>query len=493
MTLTKTEFKEFLICDKCLWLKKKKPELYTHGEFSLFLEKLIRDGYVVESYVQTLFLGGIPLSGSSEDLIENTKKLVEQKITIFQATFETERGLYARIDALVFNTETEKWDIYEVKASSEVKTDLQHNHIKDVTFQTIVAEESGLPVGSSFIVHVNKEYVRSGDIDAEKLLVKVDVTAEVEAVRKTVQFEILEALDLLSRDNVSLEGCGCMYRSSGQRCDCFFTLNPHVPEYSVHNIVSGKKLQSLIDMDILAITDIPDDFDLTDIQREKVLVQKSVEGLVDEDAISNILSDFNYPLYFLDYETYASPIPLLDGYKPNQQLVFQVSIHKLEKDGTLSHFEYLAEDVGSATAGIVKTLNESIGPIGTILVWYESFEKGRNEELAELHPEDAAFLLSLNDRIYDLMKVFKKDYLHPAFNGSASIKNVLPILLPDLTYKNLAVQNGTMALSEWEKFIKGEVALSDLEQTKKDLLAYCERDTFAMVEIYRKLKEISKS
>jgi hypothetical protein len=94
----------------------------------------------------------------------------------------------------------------------------------------------------------------------------------------------------------------------------------------------------------------------------------------------------------------------------------------------------------------------------------------------------------VNDRIYDLMKVFKKDYLHPDFQGSASIKKVLPVMLPELSYKTLNIQNGTMALSEWEKMINGGLHKDEREEIRKNLLAYCKLDTLAMVEIFNKLK-----
>ena len=165
MNLTKTDFKEFLICNKCLWLKKKKPDEYIPGEFSLFLQKLIKDGYEVEKYVQELFSDGIELRGNNEFLLEKTQDLLKKKQTIFQATFESENGLFAKIDALRFNDETNKWDLYEIKASSEIKTDIKHNHIKDVIFQTILVEDAGIDVGTSNIIYINKEYRRDGEVD----------------------------------------------------------------------------------------------------------------------------------------------------------------------------------------------------------------------------------------------------------------------------------------------------------------------------------------
>lgn len=489
MTLTKTDFKEYLLCSKCLWLKKKRPEEYIPGEFSLFLQKLIKDGYEVEAYVQKLFPGGIFVSGDRKMLLARTQELLQGTKPIFQATLETSEGLFAKIDILDFNVETGKWDLYEVKASSEIKTDLKHNHIKDVGFQTIVAEDASVTIGDSYIIYINKEYRRAGDVDIEQLFIVENVTEQLNAEKEEVRTEIKNALTILAEDNISLNECGCLYKSHGQRCDCFYKFNPQVPEYSVHHIVQGNKLRLLLDNDILEIKDIPEDFDLTDIQRDKVVLQKTGRPVVDTNAIEQTLSGLTFPLYFLDYETYGTPIPILDGYKANQQLVFQVSIHKLDADGTLEHFEYLADQLHGATSGLLEMLKEKIGPTGNVVVWYESFEKGRNAELADLHPEYRDFLEDINSRVFDLMKIFKDDYQHPGFQGSASIKKVLPVLLPELSYKSLDIQNGTMALSEWEKMIKGEMSPEDTKKTKENLLKYCKLDTMAMVEIFRVLRK----
>ncbi len=488
LTLTKTDFKEYLLCNKCLWLKKKRPEEYTPGEFSLFLQKLIKDGYEVEQYVQKLFPTGVSVTGDRTALLARTQELIKGERPIFQATFETPEGLFAKVDILSFNHETRLWDLYEVKASSEIKTDLKHNHIKDVGFQTIVARDAGVPVGESYIIYINKEYRRAGEIDIRKLFIMENVTEQIRTEEAGVREEIRKALELLSMDEVSRTGCECVYKSHGQWCDCFALFNPEVPEYSVHHLVQGNKLRLLIDVGVLDIKDIPDDFDLTDIQRDKATLQKVGRPIIDAEAIDERLSKLAYPLYFLDYETYGTPIPLLDGYKTNQQIVFQVSVDKLNEDGTLEHFEYLADKLHGATEGLVLMLAQTIGPVGNVVVWYESFEKGRNMELAELHPEYREFLENLNSRVFDLMKVFKDDYQHPDFLGSASIKKVLPVLLPELSYKSLDIQNGTMALSEWEKMIKGGMSAEEVAKTKENLLKYCALDTMAMVEIFRALQ-----
>jgi CRISPR/Cas system-associated exonuclease Cas4 (RecB family) len=495
MYLSKTDFKEFLICQKCLWLKKKRPDLYVEGETSDFLKKLIKDGYKVEEYFQKTFPEGISIGGSRESLIQKTQNLIKKQKTIFQATFQTDEGLFAKIDILEFDKKNQKWNLYEVKASSEVKKDLFHNHIKDITFQKIVLEKSGIDVGKSYLVYLNKKYIRQGDVDLNKLFIVDEFSEKINEVREETELEINKALEALKLNDVDLDGCECIYRSCGQRCDCFSLFNPQVPEYSVAHLFarSKKKIIELANEDIFDIKDIPDDFKATDIQKTNINLQKTGMPIIEKGEIHENLSKLKYPLYFLDYETYGEPIPLLDGYRPNQQVVFQYSLHVFNKNGEIKHFEYLAEDLERATGDLLKTLQNNIGSIGSVIVWNEGFEKSRNNEMAVLHPEYKNFLENLNSRVFDLMKVFQNNYLHPDFKGSASIKKVLPVLCPKFSYSSLEVQNGAMAIDAWGKMMFENKSDGKKEEIKNNLLKYCELDTLAMVEIFKKLKnEISE-
>lgn len=485
--LSKTDFKEYLICQKCLWLKKKRPEDYVEGEFSAFLKKLIKDGYEVEEYFKKFFSNGVTIWSKKEKAKEETKNLIAEKKTIFQATIETGDGTFAKIDVLEFDKENGKWNLYEVKSGSSIKTDLFHNHIKDIAFQKIALEKTGLEIGKSFLVHLNKEYRRNGEIELEKLFVFNEVSEKIDDIQRETEMEISEALELLKEDDINLNGCECIYRSSGQRCDCFEFFNPQVPDYSTGHIFQKKKLRMLVEEGVFDPIDVPDDFKMTDVQEIKVELQKSGSPQIDGASVKEMLATLVYPLYFLDYETFGKPVPLLDGYKTSQQLVFQYSLHILHEDGKLEHFEYLADELESATAGLVGSMRDNIGPVGSVLVWYESFEKGRNCELMELHPEAKEFLEDVNERVFDLMKVFKKDYLHPKFKGSASIKKVLPVLVPELSYAELDVQNGTMAIEAWGRTIFEQVLEKEKVEIRQNLFKYCELDTLAMVKILEKI------
>lgn len=258
MQLTKTDFIQYLNCPKSLWLLKHDPDNYPKGEFSAFLEKLTREGYEVEEYVQLYFQDSYNRSIS------------------FQSEFETNDGLYARAD-VIEHTDSGETILYEVKSSTRVKEDNDHNHIKDACFQKICAERAGQNIDKIYIVHLNGNYVRNGDIDLSELFVFVDVTNEVELITEQTRTEIGEALELLSQGEIDKNGCTCLHKSRTNHCDTFSIFNPNVPTPSIYSIprLSPKKRDELIGNKIFSLSEIPDSYVLSVNQQVVVNSAKS--------------------------------------------------------------------------------------------------------------------------------------------------------------------------------------------------------------------------
>jgi len=491
MYLSKTDFIEYLQCPKCLWLKKKRPDLYVAPVVTDFDKSKLEEGREVEKYARELFSKGTLLDGDLKELSENTKKLIaSKKSPIFQATFITDRNLLTKIDILVYDKKLNHWDVYEVKSTTRIKTDREHNHIKDVTFQKLVLEESGLNLGNVFIIHLNKNYKKKGDLNIKELFSIVNVNKDVDKAYNVTRSEAEEALSLLNTRNIDLNSCPCLYLPRNNHCSSFSVLNQNVPEYSVHDIsrIHLKKLKNLIDSGIKDIKDISDNFELTENQRLQVNLEKSQEAFINKNNIKKSINDLEYPLYFIDYETYSAAIPILDDISPHQHIPFQVSIHVLDLNSSLKHFEYLSKEINSATPGLIDFMRGIIGSKGTIVSWRASFENTKNKEMAERYPEHSHFLLNLNDRTFDLEKIFIKDYLLPEFKGKTSIKNVLPALLPEFSYEGLEVQKGNEAMMQWKRMVFDDITKEEKQRIIKNLLEYCKMDTLAMVEIFKIVK-----
>lgn len=486
MYLSKSDFLRFRICPSYFWLWKNKPELVPEDSPAEVRENKFEQGNKIEAIARQLFPNAALVEGYNTQAASNTELLISSGASvIFQATVITDDSLLAMAD--VIEQDGDGWILYEVKSSSKVKPE----HIPDMAFQKLAFETAGYTINETRVIHLNREYIRRGeDIDPQSFFVTENVSEKVAAIMPEVRDQVALALEKMAQSDEPTV-CHCRSLSRGKHCPTFAHFNNDIPEYSVYDVsrMQGKKLAELVDIEIFNIKDIPDDFLLTANQQAQVDIEKRGAPHIDEVAIQRSLSELEFPLYFLDYESVNPAIPLVDGVRPHQQMVFQYSLHILDTpDSELRHTEHLSREASSAALEtLAAQMREDIGDTGSVIVWNKVFERDRNKELAELFPQYADFYESLNTRIYDLMDVFAKNYyVHPGFLGKCSIKYVLPVLVPELSYKDLAIGKGDIASVRWYEIATNEDS-DGADQVFADLLAYCELDTLAMVKIYEHL------
>ena len=473
MQISKTDFIHYLNCPKSLWLLKHKPDQYPHSGFSDYMKKLTAEGYEVEGFVSSLL-----------------KSLADADTYSFQAVFRTRRGLYAKADVTRDNGDG-TINLYEVKSSTSVKTGGQHNQIKDATFQKITAEEAGLKVAKVFIIYLNKDYVRQGDIDPEQLLTFADVTTDVAEIEADTRVEIDGALELLVQDEIDKNSCSCLQLTKSNHCDSFSYFNPAIPTPSIYSLprISKTKIQGFVadgrfDLDEIGLDEVTD--------RQAPVLQSAhlKTPMIDRAAIARFFSKATYPIYFIDYETYSSAIPLVDGARPQAPIPFQYSLHikQTPEDAELVHVEYLAKEAAMPLA-MIEHMQDHIGATGSLVSWHASFENTQNKTMAVQYPEKADFLNDLIKRTLDLEDMFKDGYVDIAFAGSTSIKKVLPVIAPDLKYSGMDVASGTAAMEAWIRLITMPDS-AEKNQLREAMLNYCKLDTYAMVRIFEAMEQV---
>jgi uncharacterized protein DUF2779 len=463
ITLTKSDFLLFLNAPRHLWADK-------HGLIdktpSVFDINVMKQGYEVEALAKE-YLEKYVLKPSEE--------------LIFQKTF-TDKQFTARTDILVYKPATESYDLYEVKSGTSVKKE----NIYDVTYQFLIVNKQ-IKIDRVFILHLNSEYTRYSYLNLAELFIAEDVTQNVHELKE----EVDTLRDLALEVTIKPSPDGTQACLNPKCCPCPDICHPGLPEVSIFDIprLSKNKKTELLNQGILDIKDVPASFALNAKQRLIVDVAQSNQEFINQEAIKKEFQHFTFPLYFLDYETYLAAIPKFDGYKPQQQMVFQYSLHKMESlNGEIQHTEHLAITKDDPSKSLVKQLREDIGDTGTVFVWFKPFEMTRNKELAIIHPEYADFLEDLNNHIYDLGDFISFGfYLHPAFKGRWSIKCVLPVMVPELSYKEMEIGKGDQAMMAWWEMVNDNIPADEVENTKQALLKYCELDTWAMVKIWNSL------
>ncbi len=475
---TKSNFISGLQCHKRLWLEMKEPHQAT--ALTLAQQRIIGQGEEVGRQARQQLPGGLLIEGSSAEAIQATQQAIRTGVPcLFEATFLF-NNLFIRCDILRRDSAT-TWELIEVKSSSKVKEE----HHWDVAVQKYVLMGVGLSISHTKLMHINTQTCFFPNL--VNLFVIEDITPEVDRLLVEVPDKLRQFRAALVEN---LEPTLAIGKHCGNPNPCPFTGDcwKHIPEVSIFTIprLDWKKKDTFIAHDILAIADIPPGFSFSQNQRTYVNSVLSNQSVVNREAITASLAELEYPIHFFDFEAQNPAIPRFDGLKPYEQFPFQYSCHVLHEDGHVEHREYLHTDQSDPRPSLITALATDIAPVGSIIVYHESFEASLLRKLAQGFPGYAPQLEAIAARLWDLEDIFKKHYTHPAFLGSTSIKKVLPILVPSLSYKNLAVQRGDEAQRVWD------VMLATRDEAKRqqlidNLRAYCQLDTLAMVKIYQAL------
>ena len=488
--LSKSKFVSGMQCLKRLYLQVHQPDLA--GDPDEQQESRFGKAHAVGVLAQSAFPGGVLVESGSDDLeaaLARTAELMADSSVpaIFEAAFRHSNVL-VRVDILQ-RRRLNRWRLLEVKSSVSVKD----HYLYDLAIQYHVLQNSGIDVSSACLVHLNREYVYDGkSYDCRELFITEHLTRRVRKLGDAVPKLLGGQRRALTQSAPPViepgRQCGDPYR-----CEFFDHCNPARPITHISYIprLAGKKMQDLLDLGVSLIEQIPDDFPLTEIQT-RVCTAVKTGRLWTSDTLASELSKLKYPLYFLDFETLYPAIPRYAGMWPYSHIPFQWSMHRQrEGHAELEHFEFLATTDCDPRREFIQSLCAALGNRGKIFVYNAGFESLRLAELADSLPEFADRIGNIRERLWDLLPFIRRHLYHRQFNGSFSIKSVLPALIPQMTYDTMDVGDGTAAGLAWDEMVRGGVEVSKRQRLKSALLQYCRQDTLAMVKILEHMRALA--
>lgn len=402
---------------------------------------------------------------------------------IYEGAFTFDR-VGVRADILT-RTRDRRFDLFEVKSTLDVKTE----HEWDIALQLYVLEGVGLPVRWARLMHLNREYIYpGGDYDLKQLFTSTNLT-------KRARKRSLDIVSALKAMRQALAGKSPPPISIGPQCSkpyaCPFHDHCHQdePADSIDQLprLRTRLREQLVSMGILDIKKIPPDFQGLSLLQSRVAQAVRTRRRFSDGAISKKLAKVKFPIHFVDFETFSPALPLYPGTHPYQMIPFQWSDHILSADGGLSHREFLHTHRDDPRGSFAKSLLETVERKGSIVV-YGSFESTRLKELAKLLPDLAPALERVRKRIIDMYPLIRGHVYDPKFHGSFSIKTVLPVLVPELGYDDLEIAEGNAASLAYAEIQEAGGSPERIVELRTALLAYCKRDTEAMVELFRLLR-----
>ncbi|HIG43685.1 MAG: DUF2779 domain-containing protein [bacterium] len=486
--LSKSKLLSYLQCKKRLWLEIKQPELL---EDSRATQAGFATGHQVGDIAQEIFdpagTGELidPQSEGFDAAFSRTKELLGSFNPIFEAAI-TAGGALALADIMLPMNKRgrPKWRMIEVKSSTSVKD----YHRNDIAVQAYIAKKAKINVHKIELACIDSSWTYKGKHNYDGLLKTTDLTKEAFDRSLEVQRWVDGAQKVISKRKEPRISTGS-HCNEPYRCGFYEYCSKKEPQakYPVDWLpnIRTKALKQVIDEEGIS--------DLREVPREMLnerqlrVRQHSISGKVyfDQVGANADLEQYKLPAYFLDFETVNLAIPIWRGRRPYQQVTFQFSLHKVGRNGKLSHTEFLDLSGKDPARPFAEKLIKACGARGPIFVYNKGFESARVKELAKRFPKLKKPLQAFNERMVDLLVVAQERYYHPSQHGSWSIKAVLPAIAPDLNYQDLeGVQDGGMAIEAYSEAIAEGTSTERKEEIKSQLLEYCKLDTLALVRLW---------
>jgi hypothetical protein len=491
--LSKSRFVAGWQCPKLLWWTVHEPQA-PELQPDVVLQDLFDQGHEVGLRAQREWPRGvlIPGRGREPERVPRTRMALDAGARVlFEACFEAD-GVFCAVDVLERNADG--WTLIEVKSSSSVKD----YHVPDLAVQAHVVRRAGLTVTRIEVMHLSKAHRHP---DQGPLFERSDVTAEVEALVPEVPRRIAEQQAVLALPAVPEREIGphCFFRNE---CAFMGRCWPEDPDHIGNLIgVGAVKMWDWIAAGMPRMSAIPESEKLNAKQRRQLRAQK--EGrLIVEEGLAEALRPAAEArtLGFLDFETVGRALPPWDGLGPWHNTAAQFSYHERGPDGTMTHAEFLAEGPEDPAdppddprEPLARAMLEATAR-ADLIVMYTPFEKTQINALAKHLPHLERELHALRDKLWDLKPVIEHHVYHPDFLGSFSLKDVLTPLVPDETYgDDMMIVDGKTASVQIARllFTSGRIPKREREATRRGLLEYCKKDTYATVRLVARLAELA--
>jgi len=498
MVLSKSRFTAGIQCHKLLWWKVHEPLAVELQPDKVLLDRFDQ-GRQVGELARERFPGGVLITGPHGAIAERvhaTHEAIEGGAhTIFEGTFVA-NNTQVMVDVLTRikgegrvrvqdeGRLGEGWRMVEAKMTSSQKDE----HLPDATVQLHIVKENGLDVRAVEIMHLNPEFRHP---DQGELLISTDVTSPARELLPTIPGRIAAQLAMLGGPLPEVNiGAHC---AEPRECPfverCWPQKADHIKK--LYN-VGYKRAAEYMSAGVHSVWDIPPKKKLPPAAQRQLRSMKE-NALIVEPSLKDALKDFDVRMGFLDFETINRAVPVWPGMKPWEQAAAQFSYHESDGTGGHRHAEYLADGSEDCRPELAQLMIEATQGAERVAT-YSAFEKTRIRGLQETVPKLRDELKALEEKLIDLLPVVRDHVYHPDFHGSFSIKAVLNPLVPDLSYDDLIIVDGLTASVEIARllFVAQKIAPEERARVRKDLLAYCERDTFAMVRLLARLRELAR-
>lgn len=488
-TLYKTTVLAGLQCHKRLWWQVHDPAAEELRE-SLIVQFRLREGSEVGALARQFVPGGhLVERGDRSTVAVLAETRAALAMPSIPAIYE---GAFSAMGTTVYTDILERvddgWALIEVKATTSLS---ETEHVPDIAVQACVLRKCGVPVVRYEIMHLNRE---CSFPDLSNLFTRDDVTDAVLARLDELEREIAAQQTMLAAPEPPDVATGA-HCAKPHACPFTGRCWPPLPEHHVTTLyrVGPTKAESYMSSGWHTIHDLPDSVKLSAIAARQRRAVRQGALVVERESLVEALALVGRPVAHIDFETVGPAIPRWTGCKAYDQIPVQMSAHIVHADGTTTHREWLYDGDGDPRPDAARAILDACRGARTVTAYYAQFEQGCIRRVALAAPEHAAELNAIADSIVDLLPIVREHVYHPAFAGSFSLKKVLPALVPELSYEGMEIGEGETAQVQLTRLLfERDMNEEERRAIRDALLRYCELDTYAMVALENRLRDLAQ-
>ncbi len=477
-------------CQKKLWfdfhdpiIEKKNLQIYQGNKFGETVRK-----YYGEAADLTNKNTDLALSETAKIINDEKIKVIYEAAFLYSDTF---------INADVLLRKNNGWELLEAKSSLQHKEEYN----EDIAIQSYIIKSSGIKLSSVKLIYLDDEFTYMGDGNYNGLIKEKELTEEILDKEKLVQSNI-DKLKLIADKNflnpkIEMgEHCNkphpCIYI---ERCK---NLLPKLPKSNKTPIsilpYKGSELEKEYkEKNIHYLEDIPARELKKDSYRIIQDCHKNNKTWV-SDEISDNLKKYDFPFYFMDFETIQQVVPIIKGTHAYYQLPFQWSVHKWnsldeEIDDKSGKF-FIDFDNQNIERNFIESLLEATGDKGTVFAHSASSEKAALKRISEKENfKDLSIKINkLILRVVDTLGIVKKNFYSPLFMGKYGLKIIVKAIPGFVNYEEEGnISSGTEAGIAWYICADKKTTKEEKEKQIKLLKEYCAKDTLALYYLIKYL------
>jgi Domain of unknown function(DUF2779) len=426
-------------------------------------------------------------------IIQNYYEEDKEVVIQVKEKFENTYGASAIADCLIISPE--KTILIGISSRVNVK---DHTQKWNLAYTYRIIKSTGKRIDEVVRIIPKSNCIEPGKLTMQDLIF-YDYTDKVQRFQSRLEKGLARFKEIVRNNSTPPDKIGYQCITVGVCPLLDYCKKKEFPEKNNIGQLQGIRFSQLLNMKWKGFIDFtkekPKNIILPKKAEDQIEATKNHRTIIRRNKIKKWINDVTEKnfIWFWDFETTKKYAPLENCIETFSDLPWMYSLYYYDlssKDkGVLQQLlnePISTENIKVFTKNMITDF--SLRPNMPIIVSNIERAKVILNTLISICPEYKNQLEDITSSLYDIRAIFEDQlYYNPKFYGSLYMKDIVPIMCPDVSYKNLAFKSGVEAHLGWISYSQETVS-----DRRNQLIEYSKMDAWALLRTFEFLKSITR-